>query len=109
MRLILQRVLKAMIKTGPDIVTSIDRGLVVMVSFLKGDSKADAEWMALKALRVRLWNCAKGDKRWDTNLMQNKYEVLIVPQPLFLVEGSPEDVPMAVSYTHLTLPTTPYV
>lgn len=94
MRLILQRVLKAMVKLGPDTLTSIERGLVVMVSFLKGDTKTDAEWMAQKALRVRLWNSLKGDKRWDTSLMQNKYELLIVPQEVFLVEGSPLDIPM---------------
>ena len=94
MRIIVQRAIKAAIKSGTDVIASIGRGLIVMVSFTKGDTKSDAEWMAQKSLRVRLWDSLKGDKRWDSSLTQNKYELLIVPQTIFLTEGSPEDIPM---------------
>ena len=61
-----------------------------MLSFNKGDTKADAEWMAQKALRARVWNDPKTGKTWTSNALQNKFEALIVHQQLFL-----PDVPSA--------------
>ena len=90
MRLILQRVLGASLKFNGEVLAAIGQGLVVLLTFNKGDDKLDAEWMAQKALRARLWHNPKSGKKWDTNAIQNKFEVLIVNQPMYAAESVTE-------------------
>ncbi len=94
MRLILQRVLSAALKFNGSVVTAIGRGLLVLVTFNKGDTKADAEWMAQKALRARLWSNPKSAKKWDSSVMQNKFEVLVVPQPYMASDVPETELPL---------------
>ena len=89
----MQRVLSAALKFNDEVLATIGKGLVILLTFNKGDTKVDADWMAQKALRARIWGNAKSGKKWDTNAIQNKFDVLIVHQPLFMHE-LPTELPL---------------
>jgi D-tyrosyl-tRNA(Tyr) deacylase len=44
MRAVVQRVLSARVEVGPEVVGSIDRGLLAYIGFGRGDPEADRAW-----------------------------------------------------------------
>ena len=61
-------------------ISKIDKGMTVLVGIANDDTKEDAEYIARKILNLRLWPSADGSKQWNTNVISNKFEVLLVSQ-----------------------------
>eukprot|EP01102_Stenamoeba_stenopodia_P001422 TRINITY_DN11234_c0_g1_i2.p1 TRINITY_DN11234_c0_g1~~TRINITY_DN11234_c0_g1_i2.p1 ORF type:complete len:216 (+),score=45.24 TRINITY_DN11234_c0_g1_i2:23-649(+) len=79
MRAIIQRVLNAAVVVDGVEVSSIGKGILVLVGITSTDTKADSSFIARKILSLRLWPSADG-KPWNTSVSDNKYEVLLVSQ-----------------------------
>uniref|UniRef100_A0A6B2LP59 D-aminoacyl-tRNA deacylase n=1 Tax=Arcella intermedia TaxID=1963864 RepID=A0A6B2LP59_9EUKA len=78
MRVIIQRVLRGSVSVGGKQISSINRGLVVLVGIKAGDTEKDAQWICNKLLKARLW--PKDNKEWNISLQDQKYEILLVSQ-----------------------------
>ena len=55
MKALLQRVTKASVTVGGQVVGSIGRGLVILVGVATGDTERDADLMADKAIKLRIF------------------------------------------------------
>lgn len=60
MRLVIQRVARASVSVAGEIVSSIGRGLMVLVGVENGDTDADAQWLAAKTLAMRIFDDEAG-------------------------------------------------
>jgi D-tyrosyl-tRNA(Tyr) deacylase len=87
MRLTIQRVKKASVTVDKEIVGQIGYGILVLLGFGKHDTDVNIKKAAQKILKIRLWETIKNEsienqkiKTWATNVMQNKYDVLVVSQ-----------------------------
>lgn len=79
MKFVIQRVIKSCVTVEGNVVGSINRGLLVLVGFTKGDNKNDINFAANKLLNIRLWS-DKNDKTWSTSVKDNNFEILLVSQ-----------------------------
>eukprot|EP01116_Phalansterium_solitarium_P007743 TRINITY_DN20614_c0_g1_i1.p1 TRINITY_DN20614_c0_g1~~TRINITY_DN20614_c0_g1_i1.p1 ORF type:complete len:153 (-),score=29.72 TRINITY_DN20614_c0_g1_i1:95-553(-) len=80
MRAILQRVLRGSVTVEGKVVSSIGRGLVVLVGIEQSDTEKDAEFIGRKILNARLWENEESGKAWDRSVVDRKFELLIVSQ-----------------------------
>jgi D-aminoacyl-tRNA deacylase len=55
MRTVVQRVTRAAVRVGDEVVGAIDRGLVLLVGVEKGDGEADADAIARKIAALRIF------------------------------------------------------
>ncbi|EPB79428.1 D-tyrosyl-tRNA(Tyr) deacylase [Ancylostoma ceylanicum] len=78
MRAVIQRVARASVKVGEEVVGSIGRGVCVFVGISREDSDDDIEYIVRKILNVRLFESDK--KRWDKSVKDEGLEVLCVSQ-----------------------------
>jgi len=60
MRTVVQRVTKASVKINGDIVSSINKGLLVLVGVSNDDNKEDVEWLASKIANLRIFDDENG-------------------------------------------------
>ena len=100
MRLLLQRVTRAEVRTGGEVVGSIGRGLMVLVGVGRDDDEATVAAMAKKTAELRIFGDAEG--RTNLALADVSGEVLAVSQftlyadtrkgrrPSFLAAAPPE-------------------
>ncbi|HAI98089.1 TPA: D-tyrosyl-tRNA(Tyr) deacylase [Candidatus Peribacteria bacterium] len=79
MRVLLQRVSRASVSTDGKIVGSIDRGYVLLLGVLAGDTEAQADWLAEKISKLRLFDSADG-KINDRSILDIEGSVLVVSQ-----------------------------
>ncbi|OAA33274.1 deacylase [Moelleriella libera RCEF 2490] len=99
---ILQRVLSASVSVDKEIISSIGRGVLVFAAVAPGDSEKEAEQVANKVIKMKLWDDEAGSK-WKRSVMDIDGEVLCVSQftllartkkgtkPDFHGAASPED------------------
>ena len=87
MRLTIQRVKKASVTVEKEVVGQINYGILVLLGFGKHDTDKNIKKAAQKLLKIRLWDTIKDEtnpnqkiKTWASNVMQNKYDVLVVSQ-----------------------------
>ena len=87
MKLIIQRVLSGCVRVGDKDISRIKKGLVVFVGLGINDTPKQLQLAAQKLLRMRLWPSLSGkleegkeEKRWDTNVMENDFELILVSQ-----------------------------
>jgi D-tyrosyl-tRNA(Tyr) deacylase len=59
MRAVIQRVLRAQVSVGEEIVGRIGPGLLVLLGVAKADTPADAEYLAAKILGLRIFDDEK--------------------------------------------------
>jgi len=78
MRAVVQRVLSASVKVNGELVSSIQTGLLVLAAVGKGDTEADASWLANKLAGLRIFEDAAGKMNLDVK--QAGGEVLLVSQ-----------------------------
>lgn len=78
MRAVIQRVLRAAVIVDGMTVGQIGPGLLVLLGVCKGDTEADAEWMAEKIAHLRVFEDTHG--RMDKSLFETGGEVLVVSQ-----------------------------
>ncbi|XP_068178531.1 D-aminoacyl-tRNA deacylase 1 [Antennarius striatus] len=79
MRAIVQRVTKASVRVGEDQISSVGRGLCVLLGISSEDTKKDAEYIVRKILNLRLFEDENG-RAWSKSVMDKNFEVLCVSQ-----------------------------
>jgi D-tyrosyl-tRNA(Tyr) deacylase len=77
-RAVVQRVQEAWVRVGGELVASCGRGLVVLLGVAIGDGEEDAERLAGKVARLRIFENAEG--RFDLSLLDVGGEALVVSQ-----------------------------
>jgi D-tyrosyl-tRNA(Tyr) deacylase len=78
MRVVLQRVSKASVTTGGQVVGAIQQGYCVLVGFTHGDTATQVDWMAEKISGLRLFSDAGG--KMNLGLTEVGGAVLVVSQ-----------------------------
>jgi D-tyrosyl-tRNA(Tyr) deacylase len=61
----LQRVLSASVTVDKQLVSSIGKGILVFAAVAPGDTEKDAETLAAKVLKMRLWDDENGGRVWS--------------------------------------------
>ena len=79
MKLVIQRVRQASVSVAGEVVSSIGRGLCVLVGIHKDDTRDQIEYMVRKVLNLRMFEDQEG-KRWDKSVLDLDLEVLCVSQ-----------------------------
>ncbi len=78
MRLVAQRVSRASVTIDGQIVSSIERGLLVLVGVCDEDTSDDVEYLAAKLSKLRIFNDDQGVMNLD--VMEVGGEILVVSQ-----------------------------
>ncbi|RYP18602.1 hypothetical protein DL767_009810 [Monosporascus sp. MG133] len=79
MKAILQRVLSASVTVEKEVVSSIGKGVLVFAAVAPGDTEKEADSLAAKVLKLKLWDDGAGG-RWKKNVQEVNGEVLCVSQ-----------------------------
>ena len=79
MRAVIQRVTSASVSVDGEVISSVGRGLCVLVGIAREDEPANADWLARKILNLRLFESAEG-KKWDRSVKDEALEILCVSQ-----------------------------
>ncbi|XP_047435300.1 D-aminoacyl-tRNA deacylase 1 [Mugil cephalus] len=79
MRAIVQRVTKASVTVGDEQISSIGRGLCVLLGISVEDTQRDADYIVRKLLNLRLFEDENG-RAWTKSVMDRDFEVLCVSQ-----------------------------
>jgi D-tyrosyl-tRNA(Tyr) deacylase len=67
------------VTVNSELVSKIDRGVMVLCGITHTDNVLDMEYLAKKLLTLKLWPDKDG-KAWGTNIVDNSYEILLVSQ-----------------------------
>ena len=84
MKALLQRVTKASVSVGGEVVGRIGRGLVVFVGVASGDTEKDAQYLAQKTVSLRIFSDEEG--RFNLSALDIKGELLVVSQFTLLAD-----------------------
>ncbi|KAI9805719.1 MAG: D-tyrosyl-tRNA(Tyr) deacylase [Piccolia ochrophora] len=79
MKAILQRVLSASVTVDATVISSIGKGVLVFAAVAPDDGPKEAEALAAKVLKMKLWDGEDGS-RWKRNVQDMNGEVLCVSQ-----------------------------
>jgi D-tyrosyl-tRNA(Tyr) deacylase len=60
MRVVIQRVIKALVTVEEKITGQINKGLLVLIGIEDGDTDEDIEWLSYKMVQLRVFNDEKG-------------------------------------------------
>ena len=78
MKLVIQRVSRASVGVGEKTVSEIGRGALILLGVAKGDTPADAAWLAGKISRLRIYDDAQG--RLNHSIAESGGAFLVVSQ-----------------------------
>ena len=78
MRIVIQRVREARVTIDGEITAKIGLGLCVFLGIAKGDTKEDANYLADKALELRIFKDDTG--KFNRSLLEVQGEVLVVSE-----------------------------
>ncbi|MBX9696320.1 MAG: D-tyrosyl-tRNA(Tyr) deacylase [Cyanobacteria bacterium] len=78
MRAVVQRVLSASVTVDGEVLSRISTGMLVLAAVGKGDSEADADWLAQKLAGLRIFEDSAGKMNLDVR--QAGGEILMVSQ-----------------------------
>jgi D-tyrosyl-tRNA(Tyr) deacylase len=84
MKAVLQRVTKASVSVGGEMVGNIDPGLVVLVGVANGDTEKDAQYLAKKIAELRIFADDAG--KFNLSALDIKGELLIISQFTLLAD-----------------------
>jgi len=84
LNLIAQRVLSSSLYIEGKKIVSIDRGILALVGFEKGDTSSDCEIIADKLLNYRIFPDDKG--RMENSVIDIKGDLLLVPEVTLALE-----------------------
>jgi len=77
-RAVVQRVSRAEVRVGREIVGRIGRGLLVLIAVEKGDSTSDLDWLSDKVLHMRVFEDSHG--KMNLSALETRSEILVVSQ-----------------------------
>ena len=80
MKAIIQRVSSASVKVDGQVISSIGRGICVLVGIHRDDGVKEMQYMAKKLLSVRIFDNPETGKRWDKSVQDLGLEILCVSQ-----------------------------
>jgi D-aminoacyl-tRNA deacylase len=83
-RLVLQRVTRARVTVADELVAAIGRGVVVLVGVARDDTAGDAERLAAKVARLRIFPAADG--RTDISMHDAAAAALVISQFTLLAD-----------------------
>jgi len=78
LNLLAQRVLSSSLYIEKERIVSIDRGILALVGFEKGDTSSDCEIIVEKLLNYRIFSDDKG--RMENSVIDIKGDLLLVPE-----------------------------
>lgn len=78
MRAVIQRVTRAQVRVGEEVVGKIGPGIVVLLGVAKTDTKEDADYLAAKILGLRIFDDENG--KMNLSLAETHGSVLAVSQ-----------------------------
>ena len=84
MKALIQRVSRASVSVGGEVVGQIGRGLVVLVGVASGDTKADAQYLAGKTAGLRIFSDDTG--KFNLAALDTAAELLVVSQFTLLAD-----------------------
>ena len=84
MKIVLQRVARASVTVGGELVSEIGPGLLLLVGVAKGDGEAEADWLAEKVAGLRV--LADEDGKMNRSVLDVGGEVLAVSQFTLLAD-----------------------
>lgn len=80
MRAVIQRVRSASVTVGGEAVSSIGRGLCVLVGLHRDDGQDQLEYIVRKLVNLRLFEDPESGKRWSKSVKDLDLEILCVSQ-----------------------------
>ncbi len=101
MRAVIQRVAEAKVSIGGQIISSIGKGLLVLVACESEDSSTDIEWLSGKIVRLRIFPDEAGVM--NCSVQETKGSILLVSQFTLLASTSKGNRP---SYIRAATPDT---
>lgn len=78
MRLVVQRVTKSSVEVDDEIIGEIKNGLMVLVGFGENDTEKEADYLARKLVKLRIFEDENG--RMNKSVKDIDGELLLVPQ-----------------------------
>lgn len=78
MRVVIQRVSRALVTVDKKVISSIANGMLLLVSFTGTDNSEDLEWIAGKIIRLRIFDDEAG--AMNLPVTDHKGEILVVSQ-----------------------------
>ena len=84
MRAVCQRVSEARVRVADEVVAEIGAGLCILLGVARGDGEGDAERLAAKIARLRIFRDAEG--RFDRSLVDVGGSALVVSQFTLLAD-----------------------
>jgi D-aminoacyl-tRNA deacylase len=87
MRIVLQRVTSASVSVDKETVGSINRGFMLLLGVMEGDTEEQAMWLAEKITKLRLFDGEDG-KINDRSILDIGGEILVISQ--FTLAGRTE-------------------
>ncbi|RWS20251.1 D-tyrosyl-tRNA(Tyr) deacylase 1-like protein [Leptotrombidium deliense] len=79
MKAVVQRVSSASVVVNGNVISSINKGICVLIGISRRDTQQDADYIIRKLLNLRLFENANG-KRWDLSVKEKQFEILCVSQ-----------------------------
>uniref|UniRef100_A0ABM5GA34 D-aminoacyl-tRNA deacylase n=1 Tax=Pogona vitticeps TaxID=103695 RepID=A0ABM5GA34_9SAUR len=97
MKAIIQRVTRASVTVGGEQISSIGKGICVLLGISVEDTQKELEHMVRKILNLRVFEDESG-KHWSKSVMDKQYEVLCVSQFTLqcILKGNKPDYHMAM-------------
>ena len=86
MRALISRVLSASVAVDNLTISSIDRGLLVLIGVGNADTADDVKWITTKLVNARLFSSLESGKAWSKNVTHLSLPILLVSQ--FTLHGS---------------------
>ena len=84
MKVVIQRVRKASVSVSEQLVSSIQRGLCVLVGIGRDDTDKDMEFIVRKILNIRLFNESEDENsssaKWQKSVVDRDMDILCVSQ-----------------------------
>ena len=84
MKALLQRVTRASVSVGGEVVGKIGRGLIVFVGVANGDTEKDAQYLVQKTVNLRLFSDEAG--KFNLSALDIEGELLLVSQFTLLAD-----------------------
>ncbi len=78
MRIVIQRVKRAKVTVNNEVVGQIGMGLLILVGVTHSDTEADADWLAAKAVQLRIFNDPHG--KMNLSISDVEGSMLVVSQ-----------------------------
>jgi D-tyrosyl-tRNA(Tyr) deacylase len=108
MKAVIQRVKESSVSIESEIISSIKRGLLILLGVAKGDQKAEADYLSEKVANLRIFEDENG--KMNRSILETGGEALVVSQftllgdcrkgrrPSFIAAAKPEDANALYEY-----------